>query len=419
MNRVLILLNYGYPYGTAAETFLEPEIKYLSNAFDQIYIYTIKNEETQQRQTPENVFLQKISTDYTTLFKFYIIIKFIFNINFYRELFNIIFLYKRGITYQKLAILFNHFIDGYNIYNKVRKNIILNQLHLNQMSIYSLWLSETAIAAALLKKQFPKTKVFARAHRFDLYFEVHEVRYLPLRYYLLNSLDKLFFISEQGMEYFENLLQIRKTSKLLLSRLGTENSYVLKPFASNNTLKIVSCSYVMYNKRVELIAEALSVSNMEIEWVHIGNGWNNPDYDPIIKKINALLKNKINIKCKFTGHLSNISIFEYYHNNTFDLFINLSKSEGIPLSIMEAMSFGIPSIGTNVGGVSEIIEDGVNGYLLSSDPHPKEVTDKISLFHSLSPDHIKEMRENAYKTWKEKFNAEINYPNFIESLSEL
>ena len=37
------------------------------------------------------------------------------------------------------------------------------------------------------------------------------------------------------------------------------------------------------------------------------------------------------------------------------MFINLSSSEGIPVSIMEAQSFGIPVIATNVGGSGEIV----------------------------------------------------------------
>ena len=43
--------------------------------------------------------------------------------------------------------------------------------------------------------------------------------------------------------------------------------------------------------------------------------------------------------------------------NDFDLFVNMSLSEGIPVSIMEAISFGIPIIATNVGGNAEIVND--------------------------------------------------------------
>ena len=43
-----------------------------------------------------------------------------------------------------------------------------------------------------------------------------------------------------------------------------------------------------------------------------------------------------------------------------DLFLTVSANEGIPVSIMEAQSFGIPVIATDVGGISEIVNN-VNG----------------------------------------------------------
>jgi len=43
-------------------------------------------------------------------------------------------------------------------------------------------------------------------------------------------------------------------------------------------------------------------------------------------------------------------VLNYYASNPVDVFINTSSSEGLPVSIMEAMSFGIPVIATNVGG---------------------------------------------------------------------
>lgn len=63
--------------------------------------------------------------------------------------------------------------------------------------------------------------------------------------------------------------------------------------------------------------------------------------------------------------LSHDQVMNYYKEHHFDVFINMSTNEGVPVSIMEAASFGIPIIATNVGGTSEIVQPSV-GMLLSS-----------------------------------------------------
>jgi L-malate glycosyltransferase len=60
------------------------------------------------------------------------------------------------------------------------------------------------------------------------------------------------------------------------------------------------------------------------------------------------------------GHIDDMARFY----RQLDIFMNTSSHEGIPVSILEAMSHGVPVIAPRIGGIGEIIEDGVNGLLL-------------------------------------------------------
>ena len=59
-----------------------------------------------------------------------------------------------------------------------------------------------------------------------------------------------------------------------------------------------------------------------------------------------------------------------------DIFINVSSSEGLPVAIMEAISFDIPIIATNVGGTSEIVTP-ETGILIAPDSAPELIAARI------------------------------------------
>lgn len=74
----------------------------------------------------------------------------------------------------------------------------------------------------------------------------------------------------------------------------------------------------------------------------------------------------------------NVIMKGYIKNNkeflkNINIYVLSSKEEGLGSSLIEAMSFGLPLIGTDAGGIPEIIEDGVNGFVV-----PKENPQKLA-----------------------------------------
>jgi colanic acid/amylovoran biosynthesis glycosyltransferase len=101
------------------------------------------------------------------------------------------------------------------------------------------------------------------------------------------------------------------------------------------------------------------------------------------------------------------------------VLINVSASEGNPVSMMQAMACAIPCVGTSVGGVSEIIRDNVNGFLLPADPSPADVRLILRRYWGLPSSRRTEMRSAALSTWRERFDARRNYGAFAEHLAAL
>jgi glycosyltransferase involved in cell wall biosynthesis len=106
------------------------------------------------------------------------------------------------------------------------------------------------------------------------------------------------------------------------------------------------------------------------------------------------------------GRVKNEVIMTYYATNPIDLFINVSEVEGVPVSVMEAFSFGIPCFATDVGGTGEIVNE-TNGYLASKDFNISELYNYIKNVRTLSK--TKQLRINARQSWQELCNATTNY----------
>ena len=174
---------------------------------------------------------------------------------------------------------------------------------------------------------------------------------------------------------------------------------------------MVSCSNVVPVKRLDLIIDALKyVTEVNVRWTHFGDGVMLDE----VKKLAEQLPE--NVVTDFRGNIKNDELMRIYEKESFDLFVNVSSSEGIPVSIMEAMSFGIPCIATDVGGSGEIVIDRYNGILLKDDFRIQDFIQALDWYLKMDSNTILELRKNVYLSWERKYNAETNYTEFVEEL---
>lgn len=275
---------------------------------------------------------------------------------------------------------------------------------------YSYWCDDAALGLALAQKDNARIKTFCRIHRWDVYFDQSAVNYLPYRHYISSQLKSIFSISQDGIAYAKKVWKTGSDHTFQLSRLGINNERPLKKVERDHFL-MVSCSNLIPVKRVHAIAEALrSVTDQTIHWVHIGDG---PERKRVEEAVAKLPKN---ITFTLKGRIPNPAIYAFYDEVRPDLFLNVSASEGVPVSIMEAMSFGIPVIATDVGGNSEIVSH-ENGVLIHN--AEDELVRAINHFTQMNRSDLEQLSATSYQKWESEYKADRNYREFVRLLRKL
>ncbi len=406
MKKNLILFTNSFPFGHG-EQFLETEIKFLSKVFKTITIFPM-HIENKKRNIPDNII---INTDLVNN-KQNILIGIVLAIRstlFWSELLNTTPRKFSAIRRLTIDIAYGKRIDYY--FDKQFKA----DNNLESTLLYSYWMNAATVGMSILKTRFPNLTIISRTHGGDLYKERHTSGYLPFRPFLFDKLDKIFTISEHGKKYIIDNYKIDK--KIEIARLGvTDTLGSYNPSLSEKEFNIVTCSFLLPVKRLDLFAYALDLvgkknPDLIISWNHIGDGLVLKNILDITKKFSK------NIKTCFHGTLENNEIMDFYKIYSNDLFVNVSSSEGIPVSIMEAYSFGIPALATAVGGTPEIVNE-KNGFLVEKDIYVNELCLQINEIIK-NKSQLVEKSRHAKNTWEKTYNADINYTNFSKKLLEI
>jgi glycosyltransferase involved in cell wall biosynthesis len=414
-DKTLILFTSSFPYGTG-EIFIENEFDLLLKNFKKIIVVTNNTSGEKTHPVPDNLEIIRIPYKPSLRYKIKAVL------NFFNPIIQGETQFIKSVLHQKISksVLFTmlaSYAKGLETSATIESLVFEQNISIDTLYLYSYWMNDTVSGLAIFKKIHPEVHSFCRAHGWDVYFERQTPPYLPLRPFMLNTLDRCYCVSENGKQYLQKMVADNAVDRIALSRLGSYNKSGLLSSESQNKLCVISCSNIIPLKRIHLIIEALAlIKNFTVEWTHFGDG-------PLKEQIIALASKKLGgsstVKYTFAGQYANHEILQYYSDHTVDCFINVSETEGLPVSIMEAISFGIPTIATNVGGVSEMVHDNINGFLLPANCTAEQIAQTLERLYTLSPDKKSTMRQQAFETWDKEFNAERNYAKFIEALNAL
>jgi glycosyltransferase involved in cell wall biosynthesis len=215
-------------------------------------------------------------------------------------------------------------------------------------ALYTLWFTSDTIGFARAGLQ----PAVSRVHGYDLYEEVGENRgYIPFRRRTVALINKVIVLSDQARKYVKRYGF--EPGQINLVPLGVPVR-VPRNWEPRADIVGVSCSYPNPGKRLPkildiFVAVAASQPERQVIWHHFGA---RSDEIALPKEIPP------NLKIVAHGKVDNAEVCSFYADNDVDFFINFSVSEGQPVSIMEAMSFGIPIVATDVGGVRELVGEG-------------------------------------------------------------
>lgn len=123
-----------------------------------------------------------------------------------------------------------------------------------------------------------------------------------------------------------------------------------------------------------------------------------PDADGTLEAVKALA-NRLGLKIKFTGKLEKKEWVRL--SKDYNVFINTTNLDNMPLSVIEAMALGLPIVSTNVGGMPYLIENELDGLLVQPNHAEDMCSAVIRLFNN--SEKRAQLIENARKK-VEKFD---------------
>ncbi|MBP1464749.1 glycosyltransferase [Candidatus Chloroploca sp. M-50] len=403
------ILTSAFPYGSG-EQFLETEIKYWCQLEGVKVTYLPILAKGEMRPVPTNMSIDRCIAHNNPSRKFFSLVQALFSVIFLRE---VIWLQQnRACSLHSILLAWRMTGTVLRIYTSLKHK--RKKTEAESVVCYSYWFDIGTYGAALLKEKNLLHKVITRAHSSDVYQERQKEHYMPIKRQFRDKVDKIFTISQASYAYLNKEYAIPH-DRLAIARLGVNIAQDVTPPSPDGKIEVVSIAFCIPIKRIDRIIDALALASTQIgqevgiDWVHIGAG---DLQDELIAYAKEMLGKLSNVNFTFVGQLANQEVLHYLKTHSIDVLINTSASEGIPVSIMEAMAHGIPSIAPTVGGIPELVRP-EHGCLLSTEPSIEEIACALCAY-----DHYKDNQtRQAARQWIIKhFNAESNYTSFVHQV---
>ena len=138
----------------------------------------------------------------------------------------------------------------------------------------------------------------------------------------------------------------------------------------------------------------------DLQMTFVGAGFEMPQLIEKVKEYN------IQDYVTFVGVVPNETVYKYQAQSNINILI--SKLEGLPIGLIEGLRSGLALISTNVSGIPELIDDGVNGKLINYD-----TTELLALFNDLDKYDWDAMGKQSRKKFEDYYNFNRMRDDFL------
>lgn len=287
--------------------------------------------------------------------------------------------------------------------------------HAGPTLAYSYWRGGATLALARWAAQSGDRAALTRVHGYELYAERFKPAFQPFTA-VYDDLARVAAISAHGQAYLCE--RGVPPGRLRVARLGTPAPLAVARASDGRPWHVLSCSNVVPLKRVlrlasSLIGLARDHPEQRLAWTHLGGGPDLPALQQLARRSPA------NLRVNLPGALSHADVLQHYATQPVDVLVLLSASEGLPMSVQEALAHGVPVLATSVGGTPEAVDSEV-GELLPPDPRPAQVGQALAaLLWGSTAAQRQRRRQAAHERWRGRFDAHANHAQWAQDLADL
>ena len=268
--------------------------------------------------------------------------------------------------------------------------------------------------SAQLAREITKKPYVTTLHGSDVTILGSDPSYEPINTMSIEQSDSITTVSEYMAKEATNTLGIEKEIHVIPNFVDHELYQPAPRHLLKNprprAITLVHVSNFRPVKRIDdLIYSMCIITKKETNarLILVGDGPERHRIERLIDKLD-IRKNIL-----ITGYRSDVAEIM----NCADALVLCSETENAPLTILEGMSCGLPVIATNVGGIPEQVQDGVNGFLVPV-KHPEEIAE-AALKLNADKKLLGRMGKNARKTVLERYTKDKVIKQYLEVYKSL